>query len=101
MFPFVITPTTASLPGATVGSAYSTHLLAADGVPPYTFERTSGSLPKGIKLAPNGTISGTPKPKDVPGAYTILVEAKDSLSGLCAGGPVDSPIVSFALTLSS
>ncbi len=97
-FPFAITTT--SLPDATVGTAYNTLLQAADGVPPYTFKRTSGSLPAGIKLASDGTISGTPKARDVPGSYTVVVEARDSRPGY-AGGPVVTPTVTLTLTLSS
>lgn len=52
-------PTTA-LPNATVGTAYSTSLNATGGTAPYTWSVATGTLPAGLTLNPNGTISGTP-----------------------------------------
>ena len=54
--------TTASLPNATVGAAYSQALAATGGAPPYSnWTVTSGSLPTGLTLsAATGVISGTP-----------------------------------------
>jgi Protein of unknown function (DUF4038)/Putative Ig domain len=43
--------TTASLPDAAVGSAYSQTLVAAGGVPPYEWEIQSGSIPPGLVLS--------------------------------------------------
>ena len=51
--------TTSTLPGGTVGTAYSAS-LAATGAAPITWSVTSGSLPAGLSLAANGVISGTP-----------------------------------------
>ena len=53
--------TTASLPGGTVGTAYSQTLAASGGTPPYTWMITAGALPAGLFLnAATGVISGTP-----------------------------------------
>ena len=52
--------TTASLPGAQLGTAYSQTLSAAGGNPPYTWTVTAGSLPMALSLSASGTISGTP-----------------------------------------
>jgi hypothetical protein len=53
--------TTATVPGAAQGSAYSTTLAATGGTPPYTWSIVAGALPPGLTLgASSGTISGTP-----------------------------------------
>ncbi|MES1247908.1 MAG: G1 family glutamic endopeptidase [Actinomycetota bacterium] len=41
-------------------SAYSTTLLADGGIEPYTWSLTSGTLPPGLTLNADGTITGTP-----------------------------------------
>ncbi len=51
-------PATVELPAAQVGKAYSQKLTAADARA--TFALTSGTLPGGLSLAQDGTISGTP-----------------------------------------
>jgi phospholipase C len=52
--------TTTSLPGATLGTAYSQTLKATGGIPPYTWAVTTGSLPAGVTLnSSTGLISGT------------------------------------------
>jgi len=61
---FLFTPvapsiTTVSLPGGVTGIGYS-ETLNASGTPPITWSLDSGSLPNGLTLAANGTISGTP-----------------------------------------
>ncbi len=53
--------TTASLPGGTVGAAYSQTLAASGGTAPYSWTITVGALPAGLLLNPaTGVISGTP-----------------------------------------
>ncbi len=51
--------TTESLPGGTVGTAYS-QALAADGTAPISWSVTSGALPAGLTLSSDGKITGTP-----------------------------------------
>ncbi len=51
--------TTSSLPAGIVGTTYSQVLAASGGTPPYGWSIASGSLPAGLTLAANGTISGT------------------------------------------
>ncbi|MFG2044893.1 nidogen-like domain-containing protein [Dactylosporangium sp. NPDC048998] len=51
--------TTTSLPDATAEVPYSTTLAAANGSGNLTWTLDSGSLPPGLTLNPNGTISGT------------------------------------------
>jgi uncharacterized repeat protein (TIGR03803 family) len=70
--------TTASLPGGFTEAAYSAALAAADGLAPYTWSVTSGSLPAGLTLnATTGVISGTPTQA---GTSNFTVAVKDSES---------------------
>lgn len=64
---------TESLPGGTVGTDYS-QTLAADGSAPIAWSVTNGSLPEGLTLSNDGTISGTPT---AAGTYTFDVEAQN------------------------
>jgi len=53
--------TTQSLPGGTLGTAYSTTLAATGGAGSYTWSTSSGTLPAGLTLnASTGAITGTP-----------------------------------------
>lgn len=74
--PLVIT--TATLPQAEVGHAYSEQLLATGGSPPYKWSivPNTGQLPIGVTLNPNGLISGTPAAN---GQFRFTVEVTDSL----------------------
>jgi hypothetical protein len=68
--------TTASLPGGTVGQAYSATLGAAGGNPPYHWRLAAGSakLPSGLKLSrATGVISGTPTKKSQTSTFTVEV----------------------------
>nr|WP_308683760.1 putative Ig domain-containing protein [Xanthomonas arboricola] len=69
----VIAPTT--LPAATRGTAYSQTLSASGGTAPYTYTVSAGSLPAGITLASNGTLSGT---ATVEGSFNVTVTATDA-----------------------
>lgn len=55
-----VRPFTASIPGGEFGQPYSTQLMAGCGTAPYAWALTSGSLPDGVTLAPDGLLSGTP-----------------------------------------
>ena len=48
---------------------------ASGGVPPYTWATTAGTLPNGLTLASDGTLSGTPT---ATGPFTFTVMATDS-----------------------
>ena len=74
--------TTTSLPGGTTGTPYS-QPLAATGTAPITWAITSGSLPAGLTLSANGTISGTPT---AAGTANFVVEATN------AAGSVTKPL---------
>lgn len=81
----VLSPGSGSLPSATVGGAYSQGFTASGGTAPYTYAITSGSVPTGLSLAANGTLSGTPT---VAGSYNFTVTTTDSSTG--AGAPFTS-----------
>ena len=66
---------TDSLPVGTEEIPYpDTKLEATDGITPYLWSITTGSLPDGLTLGQDGTISGTPT-KD--GTYNFTVQVKD------------------------
>ena len=73
------TVTTSSLPGGTVGVAYSQTLAATGGDGSYSWTISSGVLPAGLSLSAAGTISGTPT---AAGAATFTVQVTSAgLSG--------------------
>lgn len=69
----VIAP--ATLPGVTVGTAYSETLSTSAGYGTYSYSIVSGGLPTGVTLSPAGILSGTPTEK---GTYTFTVRSTDS-----------------------
>ncbi len=72
-----ITVNPASLPSGTQGTSYNQTITASGGTAPYTFSVTSGSLPSGLNLASNGTLSGTP---DATGSSNFTITATDTNS---------------------
>jgi uncharacterized protein (TIGR03437 family) len=69
--PFIITPpalqipggggaSVVTLPGGTVGVAYSVNLPVTGGTPPYNWTLLGGALPPGLSLSSSGTLSGVP-----------------------------------------
>lgn len=65
--------TTASLPGAGLGVAYSQTVQATGGVPSYQWSLTGGSLPAGLTLSSAGVISGTPTGGTGTSHFTVTV----------------------------
>ena len=71
----VITISTTSLPGGTVGATYSQTLQASSGTLPYSWAIASGTLPPGLSLTAGGVISGTPT---AAGAFGFTVRVTDA-----------------------
>jgi hypothetical protein len=70
--------TTTSLPGGTVGTAYTATLQATGGTLPYSWSVTSGALPAGLSLnAATGAITGTPT---TAATANFTVQVQDSAS---------------------
>ncbi|WP_395771366.1 putative Ig domain-containing protein [Arenimonas sp.] len=77
----VLTIGPASMPAGTVGATYANQTLTAtggDGVGPYTYAVTAGTLPTGLTLTTGGQLSGTPT---AAGTYTFTVKGTDSTGG--------------------
>ena len=90
--PLPLAITTTSLPGGTVGTAYSATLVATGGATPFTWSLTSGSLPASLSLNPaTGSITGTPSAPANSLALTFKVT--DS------GSPVQTKSVNLNLTV--
>ena len=71
-----VTINPASLPGGTTGAVYNQTLTATGGVAaPFTFSLSDGELPKGLSLAANGRLSGTPTGS---GDFSFTVKATDA-----------------------
>lgn len=95
--PAVVTVTTTSLAGGTVGTVYSQPLAALGGSGSYTFSVSAG-LPPGLTIF-GATVAGTPT---TPGTYSFSITATDS-NGLVSGPqPLSIVIVSgVALTINN
>jgi len=72
-----LTITTTSVPNGIVGNAYSATLNAQNGVTPYTWTVSGGSLPAGLSPSAAGVISGTPS---AAGTFPFTVRVTDSSS---------------------
>ena len=75
--PKAVAVRTATLHPAVVSKPFSKTLVAKNGEPPYTWARTSGTLPPGLTLGTDGTIQGVPT---TTGSFTFTVEVTDSYS---------------------
>ncbi len=66
-----------TLPDAYLGKPYSAHLTASGGTPPYKFELTSATWNAGLKINPDGSITGTPSGTTT-GQFTFMVIVTDA-----------------------
>ena len=81
-----VTLTPSNPPTATVGMMYTGVIPVSGGTGPYTCTLTSGTLPAGLTLNNNCTLSGTPT---APGSTPITVSVGDSSKPPASGsGPV-------------
>ena len=87
--------TTTSLPGGTVGAAYSAALAASGGVQPYTW--TAAGLPAGLSVSATGAITGTPT---AAGTSTVGVTVTDS-KGTTASASFTVTITTAPLTITT
>jgi hypothetical protein len=70
-----LTVMTRVLPAAIQGKEYSASLKVSGGIPPYVFAlRRGSSLPPGLTLDNDGTLSGTPSQR---GTYSFVIDAMD------------------------
>jgi hypothetical protein len=67
-----------TLAGGTAGTPYSASVSVTGGTAPFSYSLTSGSLPGGLALGQDGTITGTP---NVAGTFNFTVQAQDSSVG--------------------
>jgi hypothetical protein len=82
---------TSSLPNGSIGRVYSAGLTAAGASGPVTWVIKSGSLPQGLSLAPDGTISGTPRKQ---GTANFTVQATDT------GAPANVAVKALSIFIS-
>ena len=82
---------TSSLPGGRVGAAYSQSLSSAGASGSMSWEVRSGNstLPRGLTLASNGTLSGSPT---AAGTFNFVVGVLDGAGGTAISKP-------FSLTI--
>ena len=83
-----ITLSPSTLPGGTVGTAYSQTITASGGTAPYTYTVTSGTQTTGLTLSSAGTLSGT---LTAAGGYSFTVSDVDANS--CTGSQAYSVTV--------
>ena len=71
----VITLGPATLPGGTVGAAYSQTITGSGGSAPYAFDVSAGTLPPGLGLTSAGALTGTPT---TAGTFTFTIRGTDA-----------------------
>jgi|GEM_PF-710047 len=95
--PAPLSLTTSSLPFGTVGVPYSETIGVTGGTSPYTCAVAGGSMPGGLTLNSNCTVTGTPT---TPGTTSVTVSVIDSATpAQTTSGPISITINSGTLTL--
>ena len=89
--------TTTQVPNGVLNQAYVALTFAAiGGTPPYTWSST-GTLPPGMSLSPNGMLTGTPTTL---GSYSFTVQVKDA-NGVTYSAPFTIQVVQPSLTITT
>jgi hypothetical protein len=92
----VVTIALSALPDWTVSQPYSPVVSASGGSGPYTFSLTSGTLPTGLTLNPNGTFSGLPT-----ATGTFVFTLKATQSAFASGSRTYTVVINPAPTVSN
>jgi hypothetical protein len=95
-----LTITTTGLPGGTVGTPYSSAVMGAGGMTPYSWSIVAGSLPGGLSLnSSTGAITGTPSVAGTAPFTVMLTDAQSpadvataALSIAIAAAPAPNPV---------
>ncbi|HNG34290.1 MAG TPA: putative Ig domain-containing protein, partial [Blastocatellia bacterium] len=88
--PTITLVTPGLLPGK-VGALYTGSLTAMGGVPPHTFSLMSGTLPTGLTLATDGSLTGTPTAPGTFGGLVIKATDANNCSGTATYSVVINP----------
>jgi hypothetical protein len=99
--PVPLSVSTAALPQATTGKAYSAKVSASGGATPYKWSRVGGAKPPGLSFSTAGAWSGTPT---TAGSYKFTVEVTDSDGGTATKAlaiVVETPVSITTATLPS
>lgn len=70
-----VTLSSGSLGTPVINTAYSDSVSASGGTAPYAYTLATGSLPTGLSLSSNGTVSGTPR---AAGSFSFTISATDA-----------------------
>jgi hypothetical protein len=96
--PIVVSPSSGTLPEATLGTAYNQALSLNGGTGSFTFG-TSGSMPAGLSVHPaTGAISGTPTATGSYSFSVIITDANHTTGSATYALTVNPPSASFVFT---
>lgn len=84
------------LPPLSAGTPVRHTLAASGGTAPYRFGVESGALPKGLVLAADGTLSGTPTERGAFGFGVRVQDARGQSATLSHGGTVQAAAMSLS-----
>ncbi|TNJ32872.1 Ig domain-containing protein [Arenimonas terrae] len=91
-----IVATPGELPPLSAGTPVRQTLAASGGTAPYRFRVDSGALPKGLALAADGALSGTPTERGAYGFGVRVQDARGQSATLSYGGTVQGAAMSLS-----